>query len=264
MTPSAPTPPRSAALPPLSITGGGGNDTLDLSAITTPATVEMPIAGTPLPTTGTCTGAPPSTIGAVCASGSAPAITFTGIPNLVGTAAGGDYFFAGSGTESMTEIGSPGTLDYSALPVPANPANNVQGIIADATDLSGTPGGTVTSPTTIGVTDTFTQIGTFNGTRDNDTFMQCGPGSYTFNGGAGANTLDLSNAPGRHGGVAEAAERRVHHRHKEQQRNRHRQRRQRQLHLHGVGRLLLVGRPGAPRPDGHGQRRWRRHARPGR
>ena len=131
----------------------------------------------------------------MCVPGAAPGITFTAVPNVIGTAVGGDDFLAGSGTESMTETGNPGTLDYSAVPAPLNTLNTVQGITVDVTDLTGTPGGTVTSPVTIGVTDTFTGIGTFNGTRDNDSFIQAGPGSYTFNGEGGANSLDLSNAP---------------------------------------------------------------------
>src|SRR5262249_25141888 len=106
-----------------------------------------------------------------------------------------DYFFAGTGTESMTENGNPGTLDYSAVPVPLNSTNSTQGIIVGVSDLTGTPGGTVTSPASIGVTDTFAGIGTFTGTRDNAMFVQAGPGSYTVNGGAGSNSLDLSGAP---------------------------------------------------------------------
>ena len=265
MTRSAPTAASLSGLPALSITGGGGNDTLDLSA--------HHHAGDRRDAHRRDAAAHHRDLhrrsafdhrGGVRVRVGAPAITFTGIPNLIGTSAGGDYFFAGSGTESMTEIGSPGTLDYSAVPVPPTRANNVQGIIADATDLSGTPGGTVTSPATIGVTDTFTQIGTFNGTRDNDTFMQSGPGSYNFNGGAGANTLDLSDAPAgtavsltapsagcttgikNNNGTATGSDVTD--------------------NFTCMGSVISSSSEDQvlPRPDRHGQRRWRRHARPDR
>jgi hypothetical protein len=180
--------------PAVAITGGGGNDSLNLSAINTAATIEMPITGTPLPTTGTCSGALPGPTGFVCAPAAAPGISFSGIPTVIGTAAGGDYVFAGSGTESLTEIGSPGTLDYSAVPTPANTTNAVQGITVDVNNSGGTLSGTVISPVTINITDSFSDIGTFTGTRDNDTFIQAGPGTYEFDGGPGANTLDLSAA----------------------------------------------------------------------
>ena len=187
-----------SGFPALSIAGGAGSDTLSLADIGSAATVNMPItSGTPPAGAKTCSGATPSATGVVCATSPAVGaqdITFTGIPNVTGTSAGGDTFLAGSGTETLMENGTPGTLDYSALPLPAN---NTQGITveADATSNTGGPGGTVISPQNIGVTDTFTDIGTFNGTAYNDTFSQDGPGSYTFNGGLGSNTLDLSLAP---------------------------------------------------------------------
>ena len=49
-----------------------------------------------------------------------------------------------------------------------------------------TPGGNVTSPPTIGVTDTFTDIGTFTGTaRQRHLQSRPAPATYIFNGGAG-------------------------------------------------------------------------------
>ena len=85
----------------LSIKGNGGNDTLDLSNIPDSATVTMPTTALP---TGTVKG---STTGS---------ITFTGVPNVVGTQPGGDTFNPGTGTESFAENGSaPGTLDFSVV-----------------------------------------------------------------------------------------------------------------------------------------------------
>jgi Ca2+-binding RTX toxin-like protein len=141
-----------------------------------------------------CAGTIPSGTGAVCASTPAPGsqdITFTGIANVTGTEFGGDSFFAGSGTESLTENGAAGTLDYSEVPL----ATGGIAVEADATSaVPGEPGGTV-AISSLNVTDTFVDMGIFNGTAGNDTFTQVGVGDYTFNGGFGSNTLDLSQAP---------------------------------------------------------------------
>jgi Ca2+-binding RTX toxin-like protein len=181
---------------PLSLHGNGGTDTLSLQDVGGPATVDMPItSGTPTADAAVC-NSPLGATGAVCAGpGGSPEITFDRIQNLIGTSTGGDYVIPGSGSESITETGNPGTLDYSVVPSVSNPANNATGITVDTSDTGATFGGTVTSPLAINVTDTFTDIGTFIGTQDNDTFIQSGPGTYTFKGGAGVNTLDLSGAP---------------------------------------------------------------------
>ncbi len=187
---------------PLIVNGNGGNDTLDLQHVAGPATIDMPISGTANADSAACSPLNVSVvnpIGAVCSGATqSPAIQFQKIQNVDGTAAGGDYFVAGSGTESYSEQGSLATLDYGAIPTPTNLTQTTTGITVNATDTGGNFGGTVTSPNTIGVTDTFTNIGTFIGTQDNDTFMQSGPSpspQYVFEGRGGANTLDLSAAP---------------------------------------------------------------------
>ena len=159
----------------LSIKGNGGNDTLDLSNIPASVTATMPTTSLP---TGTVKG---STTGS---------ITFTGVPNVVGTQSGGDTFTVGSGTESFTENGStPGILDFSKV------GNTNAGVTVSVGNVGGVSSGSVTSTPSVGVADTFTNIATFNGTAGPDTFAQSGPGAYTFNGGAGGNILDLTNAP---------------------------------------------------------------------
>jgi hypothetical protein len=187
------------SFPALNITGGGGSDALSLADIGSPATINMPItSGAPSLNSRTCSGATPGSTGVVCAtnppSGSNN-ITFTGLATVTGTGVGGDTFFAGSGTEILMENGAPGTLDYSQVPLPATGATGIT-VEADETSPIGTgPGGTVSSPLNIGVSDTFTNMGTFKGTAYGDTFSQVGAGAYTFNGGLGANTLNLSLAP---------------------------------------------------------------------
>jgi hypothetical protein len=178
---------------PVSISGNA-NDSLDLSDLKAPATIDMPInGGTGVANPGTCSGLVASA-GTVCASaGIAPGITFTNISTLVGTLTGGDTVFAGTSTENLTDnLNNPGTLDYSVLPAPTNTGNGVAGITLNITTLYA---GTVMSPASIGGSATFSGFGTFNGTPDNDNFVQAAAGTYTFNGGAGLNTLDLSGAP---------------------------------------------------------------------
>lgn len=171
----------SSDTPALTLDGNGGTqDSLDLSQIASgSATVHMPIG---------------TSNGTVALTG--VSITFKRIPNLTGTQTGGDYIYVGTGTESFTEISSSnmGTLDYSAL-TPAGTA----GITVTVNDISGGFSGTTTSPVTIGVNDTFTNIGSFVGTPGNDSFAQNGPSpnpssgfGYTFNGAGGNNTLDLT------------------------------------------------------------------------
>ncbi len=188
-----------STLPALNIAGGGGSDSLSLADIQTPATVNMPVtSGTPPLNTKTCSGATPGATGVVCPTNPQPGskdITFTGLATVTGTGVGGDTFFAGSGAETLLENGAPGTLDYSQVPLPAN---NTTGITVEADDTSALgsgPGGSVSSSLNIGVSDTFTDMGTFNGTAYGDMFSQVGPGTYTFHGGLGSNTLNLSLAP---------------------------------------------------------------------
>jgi hypothetical protein len=185
--------------------GNGQNDTLMLSQITSAlgltATVDMPITSGTSPVTNppapTCNiSALPAATGAVCSNpGATPAITFTGISTVYGTNKGGDHFFAGSGTESLNEGSATGTLDYSVVPLPQN---DPTGITVDATQTGPTTfTGTVNSPLDFGVMDTFTGFATFIGTANNDNFTQADPGppgGYSFKGGAGSNTIDLSNA----------------------------------------------------------------------
>ena len=59
----------------------------------------------------------------------------------------------------------------------------------------GVPTGTVSSSNSINVADSFSGLATFIGTPGNDTFVQSGVGTYVFDGGLGANTLDLSATP---------------------------------------------------------------------
>jgi Ca2+-binding RTX toxin-like protein len=194
-------------LPAATINGNGGTDILNLSRITAPVTIDMPITtGKPSTTTKSPTcNTPLGAIGAVCPLTTIPktstptALTFSGVATVIGTATGGDYFFAGSGTEDLSEVGAFGTLDYSAVVPPPNPGVPPQtGITVNAADTGGSFTGTVNSPPTIGVIDTFAGFATFFGTPHNDKFFQTGPaptGGYSFNGGAGNNTLDLSAAP---------------------------------------------------------------------
>jgi hypothetical protein len=162
------------ALSPLS--GNGGNDTLDLSAVPNgSATVTMPpTAGTQ----GTVTEGP-------------AAITFTGVANVIGTAASGDTFTAGQGTESFTEPNNanPGTLDFSKV------GTGTAGVTVSVGQVGGVSSGSTTSAAAANVNDSFSNITTFIGTQGPDTFKQSGAGNYSFQGGAGSNVLDLSNAP---------------------------------------------------------------------
>lgn len=158
------------------ITEPSGQGTLDLSQVTTAATVTMP------------TRTAPGTV-------NSPAISFTGIANVIGTMNGGDTFIVTPGTESFTENGAtPGTLSFASLPVVGS-----AGVTVSVNDTGGFSGGTADS-SPLGVDDTFTNIGTFIGTSmGNDTFIQtdASPATgYDFEGGGGAiNTLDLSGAP---------------------------------------------------------------------
>jgi hypothetical protein len=156
-----------------------GNGTLDLSQVPGPASVNMP-----------------STLNSFTGTVISPQISFSGISNVLGTAGGGDHFFAGTGSEKVTESGALGTLDFSN-----EPTSGTSGIGVVTTDNAGTFQGTVTSgsPSILGLnaTDTFTGIQTFIGTPGNDTFTQNGgspPGGYTFDGRKGNNELDLTNA----------------------------------------------------------------------
>ncbi|MDQ6783008.1 MAG: hypothetical protein M3063_06125 [Actinomycetota bacterium] len=162
----------------LTVTGNGGNDTLDLSAVPTVAVITMPL------------GSAKGTVAAKPAG--ATAITFTGIPNVVGTSGtttGGDTFTVGSGTGGFTENQQPGTLDLSKV------GTATAGVTVSVGQSGGVSAGTVTSSPTLGVNDTFTNFATFTGTIGPDTFKQSGGGTYAFNGGPGSNILDLSNAP---------------------------------------------------------------------
>ncbi len=203
---------KSGSAPPVAIIGNGGTDILSLSQIPGSATIDMPVtSGSPNPNPATC-NSPLGSIGAVCSGpGVTPGVTFSGLSTVIGSEAGGDHFFAGSGTENLTETGPAlGVLDYSVVPSIANPNNNQAGITVDATDSGGSFVGTVISPLDIGVTDGFSgNFGTFIGTVDNDSFIQNGPApsgpspgaplqtqpGYIFEGGAGTNGLDLSLAP---------------------------------------------------------------------
>jgi hypothetical protein len=205
------TPPPSS---PPTINGNGGSDILDLSQITAPkvgsplpgapATIDMPITSAKFNTNSgspTCSSTPfpLGAVGAVCSSADrTKGITFSGISTVIGTQAGGDHFFAGSGKEDLHEIGAAlGTLDYNVV-VPAPTIGAHIGVTVNAADTADGFTGTVNSPITVGVMDTFAGFGTFIGSLQDDTFMQSGPsptGGYIFNGGAGANSLDLSAAP---------------------------------------------------------------------
>ncbi len=124
-------------------------------------------------------------------------ISFSGIANLNGTQAGGDHVYAGTGTSTITEQpGSVlGTLDFSNVPLPPSAVQpNIPGVTVTATNSVGTQQGSATSPL-LKISDTFFGFGNFVGTQGNDSFTQSGPGIYTFSGGLGVNSLDLSGAP---------------------------------------------------------------------
>jgi hypothetical protein len=171
-----------SSAPPLTLTGNGGNDTMDLSALTGSAAVAMPPipSGSPTPT-GTVTD--PST----------GTITFTGVPNVIGTGPGGDTFTAGQGTESFTENSNPGSvsgiLDFSKV------GTATAGVTVSVGQVGGVSSGSTTSAPAANVNDSFSNITTFIGTQGSDTFKQSGAGTYNFEGGPGSNVLDLSNAP---------------------------------------------------------------------
>ena len=172
----------SGGLPVLTISGNGGNDTLDLSQVPSQsATIHMPIGLGSGSVTGNSTGV--------------TGITFTKVSTINGTADGGDYVFAGSGTEAFNEPGSAATtastLDFSAL-------TNATSLTITVTDQGGLFTGTVSSPQSVGVTETFTGFRTFVGSSGADTFVQSGPSpdaGYVFEGRGGANVLDLSAEP---------------------------------------------------------------------
>lgn len=196
------------------ITGGGGNDSLSLQRITSPVVVDLPITtGTRITNPGTCAGAPSlaATVGDVCAGpASSPGLFFSGMEYMTGSLPGGDDFFAGQSapaTQYITETGNPGTLDSSTVPSSANTSDTIAGIQIFASQSSGGSfSGSVNSSTAIGEQIDFTNIGTFIGTQDNDTFTQSGSGpvtntgtspptGYVFDGRGGNNTVDLSAAP---------------------------------------------------------------------
>jgi hypothetical protein len=166
----------------LTINGNGGSDTLDLSNTSTQsATIHMPIGSG----TGSVTGNNSAFTG----------VLFTKIANINGTSGGGDDVFAGSGTATFNEPGSASTatatLDFSAL-------TTATSLTIDANDQGGLFTGTVSSPQSVGVTETFTGFSTFIGSAGADTFVQSGPSpdaGYVFDGKGGANILDLSSEP---------------------------------------------------------------------
>ncbi len=168
--------------PQLVITGGHGTNTLILSNITDQtATVIMPVNATK----GSVAGNTSTVIG----------ISFSGISDLVGTGTttGGDHVYAGTGTETLTENGTSGTLDFSKVPGDAP-----FGVTINTSDLGGVFTGTVTSPSAINVTDNFTGFNTLIGTPGADSFIQSGPspaGGYFFTGNGGVDTVNLSNGP---------------------------------------------------------------------
>ena len=227
--------------PPLSITGNGGNDDIDMSQVPSSATFVMPI-----PSLANNPGPPACRIssgwtGAVCPiGGSTPAVNFTGIPNATGTSAGGDYFYAGTGATgppvSLTEEKStnPGTLDYSLVPAAAGAAGIVVDVTAPFT-------GTVTSGQSTIQNATFTNFGTFVGTPDNDSFFESAGGlNYNINGGLGVNSLDLTGAPSN---TVDAVGARPRLRGRVQRWHRNRQRHLRHLRVHEQCGFFHVGVP---------------------
>lgn len=123
------------------------------------------------------------------------AVTFSGVNSLLGTSYGGDYVYAGTGTETLTETaGSTGTLDLSKLP---QPSGSYTGATINVTDSAGVYEGTITTPAQVGLSQaSVSGFATFVGTAGNDTFTQTGnspTGGYTFDGRGGANTVNLSS-----------------------------------------------------------------------
>ena len=249
-----------SVFPALLIQGGTGSDALSLADIDSPATINLPItSGTPPAGAKTCSGVGPSATGVVCATNpvaGAKNITFKNILTVTGTANGGDRFFAGSGTENLSENGTPGTLDYSQVPLPAN---STTGITVEA-DASGT--GSVSSPTNIGVGGTFTNMGTFNGTAYGDTFSQVRCGLLHLQWRAGLQHPQSVAGAGGDPGVAWSAGFELHRRDQQQRRLSHGQRCRRQLHLHGHDPVVHFGVYGAARRDGHRERQRDRDAVP--
>jgi Ca2+-binding RTX toxin-like protein len=258
-------------VPPVQVTGNGGNDTLDLSRIAnSPANLCMPISGisplgAPFPCTGngggivsprltdilsSPTGTAPISSLPVSATSDAvssgdqitvssgstsqtfiaaafvpagatsipvvtvsptinfpagstvsdvtftPDIKFSGIASVFGTLTGGDYVYAGTGTATFTEAGPAlGTLDFSNVPGTANPSNATaaSGVAVTVSNPGGIQQGSVKgSSPLVRINDSFFGFGTFVGSQGNDSFTQSGPGTYSFEGGFGRNSLDLS------------------------------------------------------------------------
>jgi hypothetical protein len=164
------------------------NNTLDLSNIGSAlpystqdlsAVVHMPI--------GSSNG---SVVGTVLNS---PTLVISGINNVIGTFGGGDYVYAGTGTESFNESGSTATLDFSNLP---KPSGSYTGVTVSAVDSAGVFQGTASTPAQVGLQQaTFTGFNTFIGTNGNDSFTQSGnspSNGYRFLAGGGSNSVNLS------------------------------------------------------------------------
>jgi hypothetical protein len=194
--------------PQLTLTGGG-NDSLDLSRTPAVATVCMPISGTSPLTAAPCTTTGEVSAGVPPTVSSTPSINFTGVTTVNGPTPVQppapspplvDYYYAGTGTTSLTDSSKTlGILDFSNLPgtgpQPTPASTSVPGVTVTATNVGGTQQGTVTTPPSLGDNGSFSGFGTFIGTPGNDSFTQSGPGNYTFDGGQGVNSLDLSGAP---------------------------------------------------------------------
>lgn len=170
----------------LTIDGRGGADSLDLSQIPGPTTIRMPSA----PTAGCVL---PGATAGLTSCPTSPNVVLIGITNVLGSSAGGDYVYVGSGTLTVNEAGgTPGTLDLTGSPY---------GTSVSVGTSTGTISGTATnSLATLNVT--FTGFDTFVGSNQcgaggtncvSDTFTQTGPGDFSFVGGKGPNTLNLTS-----------------------------------------------------------------------
>ncbi len=145
---------------PVTITGNGGNDTLNLADIAQSATVVMPITTLGVPAAGYVTSST-SPAGQAPPPASGAGITFSGVSTLSGTAGGGDHVYAGTGTETLTESSTTAILDFSA---DSNADTGTAGVSITANDVGGLFTGSVSSSVTLNVTDMFTGFRTFVGT----------------------------------------------------------------------------------------------------
>ena len=154
-------------------TGQGSGNTLDLSAATAGVDVSIPA--------GTVTG---------LAGGND---SFADVSTVIGSAAGGNTFVAGSAGATFRDTGTTGgdTVDFSQVTSSASAPLTVN---VSGTQVQGTPNDTATAGPALYTLDLPLPLALV-GSPGDTTFDAPATGGYTFTGKGTGTTLDLSAAP---------------------------------------------------------------------